>query len=64
MKDLIWVMVEPKDIFTVAEAARYLAVSVSTVYKLLHTGQLEYIMIGCRYKIEATAIQKYLASLK
>ena len=60
MKEPIFFTIEPKDIFTVSEAAKYLTVSKSTIYKLLHTGQLEYIMIGCRYKIEASAILNFL----
>ena len=59
MKDIICFMRE-KEIFTVSEAAQYLTVCPQTVYKLMHTGQLRFIMIGSRYKIEASAIREYL----
>ena len=62
MDDIIC-YIEQKDVFTVYEAARYLTVSTKTVYHLMHTGQLDYIKIGCRYKIEAFAIREYLDKL-
>ena len=62
--DAIICYIEQKDVFTVYEAARYLTVSTKTVYRLMHTGQLKYIKIGCRYKIEASAIREYLDSLR
>ena len=63
MKDIICFMRE-KEIFTVSEAAQYLTVCAQTVYKLMHTGQLRFIMIGSRYKIEASAIREYLENRK
>ena len=59
MKDIIC-YIQEKEIFTVPETAKYLTVCPQTVYKLMHTGQLRFITIGCRYKIEASAIQEYL----
>ncbi len=61
MKDIIC-YIQDKEIFTVSETARYLTVCPKTVYKLMHTGQLRFIMIGSRYKIEASAICEYLAN--
>ena len=61
MKDLIC-YIEQKDIFTVMEAARYLTVSPCTVYKLMHSGKLEYFKIGNQYKIKAAALNTFLAS--
>lgn len=63
MDDIICYM-EQKEVFTVYEAARYLTVSTQTIYELMHSGQLKYIRIGCRYKIESSAIKEYLESLK
>ena len=63
MDDIIC-YIEQKDVFTVYETARYLTVSTKTVYHLMHTGQLDYIKIGCRYKIEASAIRVYLDNLR
>lgn len=54
---------ENKEIFTVKEAARYLTVSETTIYKLIHSGIINARMLGCRYKIEASEINRYFSSL-
>lgn len=55
---------EPKRIFTVKEAARYLTVSDSTVRRLIHEGVIEARILGYRYKIEAAEILRYIDSLQ
>ena len=64
LADKLFVAVEPKEVFTVSEVARFLAVSTSTVYKLLYTGQLDYFKIGSRYKIDSVALASYLEAQK
>lgn len=59
MSDKIFVA-KQKDIFTVREAAEYLTVCPKTVYALIESGELEAIRIGCRYKIKAEALIKFI----
>ena len=56
--------VEPKELLTVKETARFLTVSVSTVYKLIQSGKLNALMLGTRYKIEASELKRYVNSLE
>ena len=58
---------EEKDLLTdrkldVSAAARVLGCSVSTIYRLMHTGQLKYIRVGPRkgYKIPLSALQEFI----
>jgi excisionase family DNA binding protein len=45
---------------TVAEVAAFMRVSKMTVYRLLHSGELEAIRIGRSFRIPEHAVQHYL----
>ena len=62
--DLMLIDPELKGLFTVKEAAIYLAVSEKTVYRLIHEGYITAVLLGCRYKIEAAELIRYINSLK
>ncbi len=59
-------LIDPKlkGLFTVKEAAIYLAVSEKTVYRLIHEGTINASMLGCRYRIEASELTRYISALK
>lgn len=52
--------VDGRQVLTVPEAARYLRLSVSTVYRLLHRGVLPGIKVGNSWRIPADALSEYL----
>ena len=62
--DVMLIDPELKGLFTVKEAAIYLAVSEKTVYRLIHEGRITALLIGCRYKIEASELLRYINGLK
>lgn len=47
-------------VLTVPEAARYLRLSVSTVYRLLHRGVLPGVKVGNSWRIPLDALSDYL----
>lgn len=51
---------ELKSFLTVQETAKVLGVSIHTIYRLIHTGELISTKVGCRTKIKAEDLQKYI----
>ena len=51
-------------VYTVAQAAEVLAVSRSTVYRLLSDGLLESVRVRSRTRIRVSALERYLDSLQ
>lgn len=50
------------ELLTVEEVAAILRVSKMTVYRKVHTGELESVHFGRSFRIPANAIERYLAS--
>lgn len=51
---------EDAQYLTVAEVASAMRVSKMTVYRLVHSGELESVRFGHSYRIPAKAVQEYL----
>jgi|SRR5579875_2142715 len=51
-----------EELWTVRETAKFLKVSVSTVYNLLNRGELHYVKVGQRRRILRQEIYNYLAT--
>jgi len=49
---------------TVTEVARIMRVSKMTVYRLIHTGELEAIRVGRSFRVQEQAVSKYLKLLQ
>lgn len=47
-------------VLTVEDVAKILQVSTKTVYKLLHDGDLSYIMVRGSYRVTSTMLEEYL----
>lgn len=48
-------------IFTVREAAQYLQILTKTLYRILHDGDISYVMVRNSIRITAEALQAYLS---
>jgi excisionase family DNA binding protein len=55
---------EPKQLYTVEEAARRLRIGRTTVYDLMREGKLDSVQIGRRRLVPAEAVAAYLASVR
>ena len=54
-------MTPPSDaIMKVVEVAEYLNVHPSTIYKLIHKGQIPFFRIGIDYRFDRNAIDKWM----
>jgi excisionase family DNA binding protein len=51
----------PRRIMTIAEVAEYLQVHRSTIYRLVHKGQIPAFKIGSDYRFDRDAIEKWMA---
>ncbi len=52
---------DPEDRFlTVAEVAARMRVSKMTVYRLVHSGELEAVRVGRSFRVRDEAVQEYL----
>jgi len=47
---------------TMKELARYLNVSRSTLWKLVHAGQVPYYRVGAQYRFDVLAVKARMAS--
>jgi excisionase family DNA binding protein len=47
---------------TVAEVARIMRVSKMTVYRLVHSGELEAVRVGRSFRVPEEAVNQYLKS--
>lgn len=55
-------MVEPyKPLYTVKEAAEVLMLNTDTVYRLLRSGKLPYLLLGCK-KIRGSDLEQFIAN--
>ena len=50
---------EYKPIYTVKEVARVLQVSINTVYSLMNTGKLPYLLIGSK-KVRGSDLERFI----
>lgn len=48
------------DVLTVREVANYLRISLPTAYKLVHSGDLPHVNIGCRIVIPKDSLSVWL----
>jgi len=51
-------------LLTVAEVARIMRVSKMTVYRLIHSGELEAIRVGRSFRVPEQAVSRYLKVLQ
>lgn len=49
-----------KDIMTVPEVAKFLLLDVSTIYKYLKNGKMDYFKVGVRYRIQKEEVLKFV----
>ncbi|WP_293782154.1 helix-turn-helix domain-containing protein [uncultured Aeromicrobium sp.] len=54
-------MSKEPDFLTVAEVAERMRVSKMTVYRLVHSGELEAIRVGRSFRVSEQALSDYLA---
>lgn len=51
---------EDVQLLTVAEVAAVLRISKMTVYRLIHSGDLEHVPIGTAYRVPVAAVRRFL----
>ena len=49
------------ELLTLDKVTKKLKISKYTVIRLIHSGKLEYIMIGSRYRISIEALERYIS---
>jgi len=54
----------PSPVMTIREVAQYLQVHQGTLYKLIRRGQIPVFRIGCEYRFNKDAIEKWMADLQ
>jgi len=54
-------MVQELKFYTVAEVAAQTRVSKMTVYRLVHSGELEAVRVGRSFRVSEKALREYLA---
>jgi len=52
------------ELFTVDEVAKKLRLSTATIWRLVHAGTIESVMIGRSRRIPPPAVRDYIASLR
>ena len=58
----MWFYMAESDVLTVREVANYLRISLPTAYKLIHSGKLPHVFLGCRIVIPREALALWLSS--
>jgi excisionase family DNA binding protein len=63
MADLDDIDIPDEPLLTVVEVAHALRVSKMTIYRLVHAGEIPYVIIGKSFRVKRTALLNYIKSL-